>query len=239
MRVARHPGTCNRRGPPAFARVTSLGRGGLISRREKEAIMGPTVIEAPLDASSAPDSAAASSVRLCAQPIQSPLTGGDQAAASEPGEPEPEPDEPEPEYAPESAANQSAGRGGQSKPQLSGGGCPRAQRPSTPFCVACLPYSIDCERNVGAQYAKLAGHPDSIVSIDLKIEFFIGKLRQLNFMSLLSLSRLTLTPATVKLDRRLFAAVLCKEGNQTHVVGLCARNIAGPLITKGTTTPNV
>ena len=101
-------------------------------------VMGPTIIEAPLDASSAADSAAASSVRLCAQPIQSPLTGGDQAAASEPGEPEP--GEPESEYAQKSAANQSAGRGGQSKPQLSGGGCPRARRPNTAFCVACFPY---------------------------------------------------------------------------------------------------
>jgi len=110
MRVARHPGTCNGRGPPAFARVT-LGREGLISRWAKEAMTGPTIIEAPLDASSAPDSAAASSVRLCAQPIQSLLTGGDQAAASEPGEPEPE-------YAQKPAANQCAGRGGQSKPQL-------------------------------------------------------------------------------------------------------------------------
>ncbi|MEI6394119.1 MAG: hypothetical protein WCT12_23820 [Verrucomicrobiota bacterium] len=58
-------------------------------------------------------------------------------------------------------------------------------------------------------------------------------------MSLLSLSGLIPTPATVKLDKRLFPAVLCKEGNQTHVVGLCARNIARPLITEGTTTPNV
>jgi hypothetical protein len=148
MRVARHPGTCNGRGPPAFARVT-LGREGLISRWAKEAMTGPTIIEAPLDASSAADSAAASSVRLCAQPIQSPLTGGDQAAASEPGEPEP--GEPETEYAQKSAANQSAGRGGQSKPQLSGGGCSRARRPNTAFCIACFPYSIDSERNNGAQ----------------------------------------------------------------------------------------
>src|ERR1035437_10069149 len=153
MRVARHPGTCNGRGPPAFARVT-LGRGGLISRWAKEAVMGPTVIEAPLDASSAPGSAAASSVRLCAQPIQSPLTGGGQAAASEPGEPESEPGQREPEYAQKSAANQSAGRGGQSKPQLSGGGCLRARRPNTAFCVACFPYSIDSERNIGAQCPK-------------------------------------------------------------------------------------
>ena len=146
----RPPGICSGRGPPAFARVPS-GRGGLISRRAREAMMGPTVIEAPLDASSAPDSAAASSVRLCAQPIQSPLTGGGQAAASEPGEPESEPGEPEPEYGQKSAANQSAGRGGQSKPQLSGGGCPRARRRNTAFCVACFPYSIDSGRNIGAQ----------------------------------------------------------------------------------------
>ena len=79
-------------------------------------MLGPAVIEAPLDDSSAPDSAAASSVRLCAQPIQSPLTGGGQAAASESGEPEP--GEPEPEYAQKSAANQRVGREGQSKPQL-------------------------------------------------------------------------------------------------------------------------
>ncbi len=151
MRAVRHPATCRGRGPPALVRVTLLGRGGLVSRRAKAAMMGPTVIEAPLDASSAPDSAAASSVRLCAQPIRSPLTGGGQAAASEPGEPEPEPGEPEPEYAQKSAANQSAGRGGQSKPQLSGGGCLRARRPNTAFCVACFPYSIDSERNNGAQ----------------------------------------------------------------------------------------
>ena len=146
----RPAGICSGRGPPAFARVPS-GREGLISSRGKEGIMGPTVIEPRLDASSAPDSAAASSVRLCAQPIQSPLTGGGQAAASEPGEPEPEPGAPEPEYAQKSAAKLSAGRGGQSKPQLSGEGCPRARRPNTAFCVACFPYSMDSEGNIGAQ----------------------------------------------------------------------------------------
>ena len=152
MRAARHPGACGGRGPPALVRVTLLGRGGLISRRAKEAMMGLTIIEAPLDASSAADSAAASSVRLCAQPIQSPLTGGGRAAASEPGEPEPEPGEPEPEYAQKWAANQCARRGGQSKPQWSGEGCPRARRPNTAFCVACFPYSIDSETNNRAQY---------------------------------------------------------------------------------------
>jgi hypothetical protein len=80
---------------PAFARVTLLGSREFISRLGKEPMTGPVATEAPLNTSAGPDTAAASSVRLFAQPIQSPLTGGGQArggqaAASGPGRPDAE-----------------------------------------------------------------------------------------------------------------------------------------------------
>ena len=41
----------------------------------------------------------------------------------------------------------------------------------------------------------------------------MGKLRQLNFVSFLNLVRLTASPASVKLHKGFFPAVLCKKGN--------------------------
>jgi hypothetical protein len=71
----------------------------------------------------------------------------------------------------------------------------------------------------------LARHPDPTVLIHTKMELFISKLRELDLPSISNILRFIAIPATVKLHKGFFPAVLCQVGNQTHVVGLCLGNV--------------
>jgi hypothetical protein len=57
------------------------------------------------------------------------------------------------------------------------------------------------------------------------MELFISKLRELDLPSVPNILRLIAIPATVKLHKGFFPAVLCQEANQAHVVGLRFRYV--------------
>jgi len=57
------------------------------------------------------------------------------------------------------------------------------------------------------------------------MEFFIRKLQQSDLPSVPNLLRVVASPATVKLHKGVCTAVLCQEGNQIGVVGLCVGRV--------------